>query len=185
MNSRFHKVLKLKSTSSSEYSRRIHVLATKKTSLRYTDTIHRNSCTYPRHLQPYLDLSPFVLQGWTKGLVIMCLKNSYTTFFFFNSSYKIRGHLMMKKIFYPYNIQLSSIQTLCFQSTGHGYSNFNLGRSALLQMRAAHLWSLINSPTTSGVNSVLEVVKVHSCTQGMMTNSAGWSQWPSLYWDAP
>lgn len=30
MNSRFHKVLKLKSTSSSEYSRRIHVLATKK-----------------------------------------------------------------------------------------------------------------------------------------------------------
>lgn len=112
-------------------------------------------------------------------------KEQLHNFFFFNSSYKIRGHLMMKKIFYPYNIQLSGIQTFCFQSTGHGYSNFNLGRSALLQMRAAHLWSLINSPTTSGVNSVLEVVKVHSCTQGMMTNSAGWSQWPSLYWDAP
>lgn len=99
MNSRFHKVLKLKSTGSSEYSRRIHVLATKKTSLRYTDTIHRNSCTYPRHLQPYLDLSPFVLQGWKKGLVIMCLKNSYITFFFLIHHTKLEAIWWWKKYF--------------------------------------------------------------------------------------
>lgn len=132
MNSRFHGVLKLKPTASSEYSSRI--LATKK---RPENTLkicrhHRNSCTYPHCLQPYLDLSPFVLQEWTKGLVFICLKNSYITFFV-NSSYKMTSHLMMKKLFYPYNIKLSGIQTSCFQSTGHGNSNFNLGHSALLQ----------------------------------------------------